>query len=195
MTKLFALATLAAVFVTPALAQTFPPAPMERGSQMSDAERAKLLMQYTLPQVSGAKSRAGDVLTKFGLIGDLSDDCETTRTGQPGRANYVVRPDGMVEQHSFLATRNPSPWRILMIDAEIVSDTEIKIRAIHDPFEGETEMRFAKKGADFRHMSTRQLLDNGYSVKDGKFGALQTRWQHVCPDNGLGRPPTARSGN
>lgn len=141
------------------------------------------MQKYTLPQgpAPGTKSKATDVLMEFGLIGAFSDDCANNPPQTWWR--YIPRLDGMVVATGQLA-QGPQGvggmTRYLLIDAEKVSETEVKIRAYYSPWEGELEVRFIKGPEGFRRLSSLQLLTNEYLIKDSVHRGYTYPWMKPC---------------
>lgn len=140
---------------------------------------------YPVPKgpAPGEKSKAAEVLSEFGLIGDFAADCSTP-LGSPGHAVYTARPDGMVQSVSQLA-QGPQGLsggfaRYMFLDAERVGPTEVKVRAFTNPLEGEVEVRFIKGDEGYRLVSSLQLGTGAYLIKDSQHRGYTYKWMTRC---------------
>jgi len=136
----------------------------------------------------GEMSNAAAALGKFGLLGDFSADCSTP-LGSPGHAVYTAQKNGTVLSTSQLA-QNPQGLggglaRYTFLSAEILSPTEIKVRAFTSPLEGEVEVRFIKGEQGFRLVSSLQLGTGNYLIKDSEHRGYTYKWMKPCESKGL----------
>jgi hypothetical protein len=142
---------------------------------------------FPIPKIP-EHSNAGDVLRKFGLIGDFSADCSTP-PGSPGHVVYTIQPNGTVLSVSQLA-QGPQGLggglaRYTFLEAEIISPTELKVRAFTSPYEGEVEVRFAKNKDEFRLVSSLQLGTGRYLIENSQHRGYTYKWIKNCGVQGL----------
>jgi hypothetical protein len=135
----------------------------------------------------GTKSKAGEVLAEFGLIGDFAADCSKTPPGGQGHATYTILPNGTV-QNVFNMAANPnglnaSKSEYLFLDAWLASPTEIKIRAFASPLEGEVEVTMIKGTEGYRLVSSLQLGAGKYLIQNSQHRGYTYKWIKNCGVN------------
>jgi hypothetical protein len=135
----------------------------------------------------GTKSKAGEVLTKFGLIGDFAADCSKTPPGGQGHATYTILSNGTVQNVFNMAADpnglNTRKSEYLFLDAWLASPTEIKIRAFTSPLEGEVEVTMIKGPEGYRLISSLQLGTGKYLIQNSQHRGYTYKWIKNCGVN------------